>query len=99
MVRVRIQFYSIPEQLFKFVRRQRGAEDVSLYSVAAAFSQEVELLLCLHPFRERFDFQLLRHGDECGHDRRVVFIGRQLADKRFVDFQRIDPEPFQIAER
>ena len=62
----------ILQQRENFLRRQRFAVKKALHGVAAAFEQEVELLLRFHPFGHHLEAQAVSHGDDGGHDRRVI---------------------------
>src|SRR5690348_257869 len=77
----------------------RLVEEEALTELAAEILQAVELLLQLDPFGDRLQLQRLAERDyrarECG----FRIAPADVIDERLVDFENVDREALQIAER
>ena len=63
------------------------------------FAKEFKLFLCFNPFCNHLQAKIVPHDDNRVGDRRIVGIGRHIADKRPVDLDRIDRQSLQIGQR
>ncbi len=60
--------------------------------------EKVELLLGLHPFRDHFQPEAVRHRDDRLRNRDVVRVLRDVLDERAVDLDAVEREPLDGRE-
>src|ERR1700722_10929276 len=75
--------------------RQTLGKQVPLDLVATMKAQGLELRARLGSFRNDLQSQAVRHVDDGDCDRCVVRIGRDVADERDIDLERVDEKTLQ----
>src|SRR5580704_782610 len=86
------------EQFCELCRRRRPAEIVSLGLVALVSLQKCQLFLRFDALRHYSQPKASAHADYTRDDGRLVRCAGNLANKRLVDFERIDREFPQITQ-
>src|SRR6267378_6036336 len=76
----------------------RSGEEIALHFVAAVQAQKGELGFGLDALGDDVQPEVLRKVDDRSRQRRVVGIGRYVADKRAVDLQGVDGEALEVAQ-
>lgn len=71
---------------------------IALHFVALDLAKQIENVLILDTFGNRFQPQAVRHLDDRPHDRRVFRIHGHITHEGLVDLELVDLEPLQVRE-
>src|SRR5258706_11572538 len=76
----------------------RSGEEIALHLVAAVQAQKGELGFGLDALGDDVQPEVLRKVDDRAGQRRVVGVGRYVADERAVDLEGVDGEALEVAQ-
>src|SRR5262245_34212100 len=88
----------LPQHPGALLGRRRHREAVALDLVAAVCGEQLELLLRLDSLGHDLELEAVSQADYREGDHRVLRIGRDVADERVVDLERVDRKALQVSE-
>src|SRR5450755_539230 len=79
--------------------RQRPADEIALYRVAAFVGEEAQLLLGFDALGDNRHPEAVAKADHGPHDRRRLRIASEIHDEGTVDLDLVERKRLQIAQR